>query len=464
MILFSTTLKVKETFTKEKFVQLVIQWNKTSPYKENMVPDLNWNGEYNIRFGNDLIWLEIEEYRNKNIVAVRYEKNEESVIWTTDYIMNYERMEITITLERAFLENILIDDLKYSTPHFISMLVDSGYLLDDNGLEVSHTPIEITESNLPLLVDLVKDNPKYNLPVVYVSAAKDGSYRIDGKLLAKKLRGAAHILVQGDIDNRVIKKACESKNEYFGSIGIYFPDRTHKVLANPRIERVSQIIFNYLNFRKAPEYSSWYEVNQGILTDRYNSKKSEAEEAKQEKTKAENETTQFVEAFDADNQKLKRIIEELLKENRAKALEINILNEKLKNTNQNPLIIAGEEDEFYPNEVKEMILDAVNDKIEVLEEGSRRWVVLSDVLKKNNYQNISKRRANEIKNILKGYTKLSDSDKQKLSKFGFEIIGETTHYRLVYYGDMRFNTTLAKTSSDYRAGQNAALEIINGML
>ena len=97
MLLYSTTLRIKDTLTKDGFVQLVIQWNQSSPHADNVIPDVNWNGERNIRFGNESLWLAIEEYRNKNIIAVRFEKREEDgAIWDTDYIMNFDSMKMTI--------------------------------------------------------------------------------------------------------------------------------------------------------------------------------------------------------------------------------------------------------------------------------------------------------------------------------------------------------------------------------
>ncbi len=83
--------------TKDNFVRLVIEWNQRSPHIENVIPNIVWNGERNIRFGNENIWLDIEEYRNKNIIAVRYEKREsDGIIWDTDYVMNFSDMKMSV--------------------------------------------------------------------------------------------------------------------------------------------------------------------------------------------------------------------------------------------------------------------------------------------------------------------------------------------------------------------------------
>lgn len=76
MLLFSTVLPIKETMTKDDFIRLAIEWNQGSPHPENIIPDIEWNGERNVRYGTENLWLAIEEYRNKNIIAIRYEKTE----------------------------------------------------------------------------------------------------------------------------------------------------------------------------------------------------------------------------------------------------------------------------------------------------------------------------------------------------------------------------------------------------
>lgn len=44
--------------------------------------------ERNIRYGEDGLWLDIEEYRKQIIIAVCYEKKEDDwTIWDTDYVM-----------------------------------------------------------------------------------------------------------------------------------------------------------------------------------------------------------------------------------------------------------------------------------------------------------------------------------------------------------------------------------------
>ena len=53
MLLFSTILSVTNKLTPESFISLVLDWNKSSNHPENIIPDIKWNGERNIRYGRD---------------------------------------------------------------------------------------------------------------------------------------------------------------------------------------------------------------------------------------------------------------------------------------------------------------------------------------------------------------------------------------------------------------------------
>lgn len=51
MLLFSAQLEISNAMTKEAFVRLAIEWNQGSPHVENRIQGINWNGEYNVRYG-----------------------------------------------------------------------------------------------------------------------------------------------------------------------------------------------------------------------------------------------------------------------------------------------------------------------------------------------------------------------------------------------------------------------------
>lgn len=474
MLLYSTTLRIKDTLTKDGFIRLVIRWNQSSPHEDNVIQNVNWNGEHNIRFGNDSLWLDIEEYRNKNIIAVRFEKREEDgAIWDTDYIMNFDSMKMTIQLDRGYTEDAQMEDLHFSTPHFISMLIDGGYLQDDNGLQVLRQATVITDDNLSFITDVINSQVHYRLPVVYITKTVYNRDPVNIGWLCSKLKGAAHVLLQGDKQtNWKIRAACNDKNEYFGGVGIYFPNGKHRRFLyrnyigsdNILLEKVTRSVFQYMNAQKKPLLSTWQGVMNSLLTDRYVSQKAEKAEAERARQAAQDEVAYYIDAFDEDNEKLRQQIEELTRANTSLQLENQGLREKMSGIDAIPILFLGDEEEFYQGEIKEMILDAIAEKLKNLGQKTRRWVVLNDVLQNNDYQEVSDERERIVKALFKDYKTLSGSMRQQLSELGFEVTEEGKHYRLTYYGDGRYKTMIAKTGSDWREGKNIASVIIKNMM
>ena len=286
MLLFSTMLDINNTMTKEKFIQLVIEWNQSSPYPENIIKDIKWQGEMNIRYGSDSLWLDIEEYRNQNIIAIRYEKTAaDGVIWDTDYVMNFNEMKMSIMLDRSYLEDALIDNFSYSTPHFITLLIKNGYIKDDGDLPIHYMPVFIKSDNLKLLVDVINGDVKYQFPVVYVSKTCCGNDPVDVFGLARRLKGLAHVLVEeGTYLNSQIRCLCNDNNEFNGAIGIYFPKssfghrkymyRNYEGATSHLMNKIVNSVINYYNIQKINMLYTWQGVNNALMRDRLNSKVS----------------------------------------------------------------------------------------------------------------------------------------------------------------------------------------------
>jgi hypothetical protein len=506
MLLFSTVLDINDSLTKDDFIQLVIDWNQSSTYKQNIIHGIDWHGERNIRYGDERMWLDIQEYRNGNIIAVRYEKTEDDgVIWDTDYVMNFDEMKMSIRLDRSFLADALKVDRKFSTPHFIELLSDGGYLKDDGDLPTTRFPIIIDETNLDALRGVINDAQRYKLPVVYVSKIFNNFNPIDVDLLAKRLKGVAHVLVQKDncLGNK-IREVCDSRNEYNGAVGVYFPNpafphqrffyRAYQGFDEFLFAKVMRFVINYSVLQAVSTLYTWQGVSNALLRDRLISrgadlialekaknsavnaqelaerKREEAEQQRAAALKEKDEANQLVESTDDEIERMKHEIEQMKQqikdithENERLAAENNGLLSKMSGLDSLPMLFSGSEDDFFPGEVKDIVLctleEAVKDKPQ-----SRRTDVLKDVIRSNNHEHLLDGRARELKTKLRGYQTMSGQLRRYLEGLGFVITEEGKHYRLTYFGDARYHTTISKTCSDRRAGDNSALQIIRDML
>lgn len=475
MLLFSTILDINESMTKENFIKLVIQWNQGSPHLENRIPDIVWHGEKNIRYGNDTLWIDIQEYRNQNVVAVRYEKIEtDGVIWDTDYVMNFNEMRMAIQLYRSYKEEALTIDPSFSTPHFITLLINNNYLKTDGNLPVLRTPFFINESNIDILSNIINGTVKYRLPVVYVSKTVYNYNPVNVNWLSSRLKGVAHVLVEEEKSvSSLCRQLCKDKNEFNGAIGIYYPNPAigHRRYLYRRfmgpdstlLNKVVGLVIQYGNAQNIDNLYTWQGVSNSLLSDRLNSQRMELLNAEKARQKAENEVDMVYGEFDEDLNKLQRQIEELTRNNEALIFENQGLRAKINGINAIPILYLGEEDEFYEGEIKDMILSALDDALSKLKSKTRKSDVFKDIIKSNNYQHLSVERQKNIKNLLKGYKTLTSSMRKSFSEMGFEITEDGKHYKFTYFGDRRYWTTIAKTPGDSRDGKNAASVIIRDM-
>lgn len=474
MLLYSTILDIKNTMIKEAFIRLVIKWNQGSPYKDNIIPGIQWNGEKNIRFGDDNLWLEIIEYRNKNVIAVRYEKiTYEGVIWDTDYIMNFNEMRMAIRLDRSYQEQAVVTDADFSTPHFISLLMQEDYIKPDGELKFCRNALLISEENVSILSDIVKRKIRYQLPVVYVSKTVFNKDPLSIDWLCSKLKGVAHVLVQADKQsNTCIREACDGENEYNGAIGVYYPN---DVLGHKRcvskdgnekrlMEKVVTYVLKFSVLQKVDKLYTWQGVSNSLLNDRLTAQREERLAAEQARDMAENEVDDVYNALDDELKTLQRQVEELTRTNEIQTYEIQGLRAKLAQTDGIPIIMQGEEQDIYPGEIKDIVLSVIDDALQQVKTGSRREDILKDILDTNNYEKLSDKRKNEIKKLFKGYTSMSSSIRQRLVELGFTITEDGKHYKVRYKNDNRYMATISKTASDHRTGENSASVICQKML
>jgi len=498
MLLFSTVLEINSKMTRENFMELVVEWNANTPHEENRIPGLIWNGETSYKWGNDNLWLAVEEYTKQSTVAVRFEKKEKNgIVWDTDYVMNFRNMKMAIRLDRSFTEDALLADSKFSAPHFITLLIDKGYLKDDGGLQITYKPIEIYEDHLELVSEVINGNKHYKFPVVYVSKTYYNENPIDVDVLSKRLKGIAHVLVQKDKSTGLtLKDMCNGDNEYYGAVGVYFPNQAvpkRKLLYRRNsgydvfmMERIIQSVLQYSNAQMTDSLFTWQGVNNALLMDRVNLQSQERQKAEAAWKEAEKRATELSEtltdeearirkeayqeakaeadallqSFDEDMEKLKAQIAELSKSNEALRYENDGLRTKLNNSDNLPLIFYGSEHDFYQGEIKDLVLSTLNDALKSIPEKTRRHDVVEDIVRNNDYQKLSETRAEEIKRLLKGYDGMPTKLKQELESYGFEVNEDGKHYKLLYYGDGRYSDILSKTPSDWRTGKTSAQKLI----
>lgn len=248
-----------------------------------------------------------------DIMAVRYEKvQEDEVVWDTDYIMNFHDMKLAVTLERSYKAETVITNAGFSTPHFISILINAGVLANDNGLDVMNTPLEINSGNTDIIADIVNRKKSYALPVIYVSALKkkllsadSETYPVDVRWLASRLKGVAHVLVEtDDLHEELRGMRCD----HGGDIGIYFTSGSylHKIRRYKKgskrreesLEKIVDLLIKHMTIRQPEKLYTWHGVNNSVLLDILAAQSERMEIVEKERDKIQSENADIYDAFD----------------------------------------------------------------------------------------------------------------------------------------------------------------------
>ena len=469
MILYSTLLPITSALTPQSFIDLVLEWNRSDTHGENRIPDLAWNGEDNVRCGNDSVWLEIAALRPQSIVGVRYEKKDhKGTIWDTDYVADFAHHCLVIQLDRTYTEEALRESLAFSTPHFITLLMEKSYLAMDGQLPITKGPLVMEPDNLSLFQGAIQHQDGHHLPLVYLSQTREGRPAVDLPWLGSKLKGVAHLVTTGpDVTEDQLQQA--GFTEQNGAVGIYYP-RSHRTIAyqpsegarDALLEKVAQTVLEYGNMEEIPQQLTWFGVKQALLDQRL---KEQAALRLQAEAASEKELQDFITAFDEDQKHLQEQNQELNRQNQSLQQEIRGLRAKLENWGRQPVLYLGEEREYFPGEIREMLLDAVEQALQKnCQKGTRRYDVLADILAHNPYEHIREQRDQNLKQLFKGYRTLTPAIRAGLKELGITITGDGKHYRLTYYGDERYKDTMSKTGSDSREGLNKVKQILNKMM
>ena len=476
MLLFSTILEFKDSVTPDDFIRLVIKWNATSSHVENRIPGIDWHGERNVRYGTDHLWLEFAEFPEKNIIAVRHEKiTEDGVAWDSDFIADFTERRIAIQLDRTYNEDALIMDAAFSTPHFITLLIEEGFLKDDLDLPVLRTPISITDDDISLFKGIFKDGQPYRLPVIFVSKTAENSDPLSISWLASRVKGAAHVLVEKSVDEcSEIRDRFIKTGTLYGAVRIKYPSETtgrkriyfRSATGNTevRLEKVIRNVIQYGISQRIDRLYTWQGVTGAVLNEHLKHQIAVRMTAELDKQKAEDEVDKIYEVFDEDLKALQEKVEELTRANEALQYENQGLRAKYAAVAATPIVYLGDEEEFYQGEIRDMVLGTLDEALSATEKATRKADVLEDILENNPYYHLSDERKQRIKALFKGYKNLTGAMRQELLSLGFEITEAGKHYKITYRGDPRYMVTVGKTPSDNRSGSNSAAIISKMML
>ena len=267
MQIYSTSFPVSEELTPEVLINLVIKWNQGSPH--NKITNLNWDGKSkNVKFGDGNLSLAIEEVRKHNLVAIRlHQFDENSIIWNTDIVVDFDKHIFSIKLDRETTINTVGFVPKFKPPVIVNMMLEEKFVGTDNDIPISSNPISINKDNYKVIENAICRNVTYAMPIVYVTKSW-GAYPFKVRELAYRLRGVAHVLVEEDnAISAILKESCKGNNAHHGRVGIYYPGvqgknriisySDNKKDGDRRINNIVSIVCSYVNQQARDKMMTW---------------------------------------------------------------------------------------------------------------------------------------------------------------------------------------------------------------
>ena len=164
------------------------------------------------------------------------------------------------------------------------------------------------------------------------------------------------------------------------------------------------------------------------------------------------------EEFEEEFTEMEERIARLEKENAALRSENHGLRDKLDRSGRVPVLYLGKEEDMYEGEIKDMILSTLDSAIRTLPKESRRYDVLSDILKANDYEALTQERAKEVRQLFKDEDRLTERSVNALNRLGYDVRRGGKHYK-VSYG--KHTTTCSLSPSDTKAAGNMAKTLVD---
>lgn len=381
--------------------------------------------------------------------------------WTTEILGSYSdsNLWISITLDCEVFNTGALAPIP-KKPHVIKQIfsdIGGGF---DGELKTSDCPhfLKDSDSDLRLVKEIILGSSRCQLPVVYVSVDFSGYPSIDYDNTARWLSGVAHVLVEPSRSfSKEVGKLVNGMNAYGGAVGIYWPRRAGKhqrlfledyLTAKDLVLEVQSRIWAAWLYAKTDRTLNWADI-QGLVS---NKKLNDL------RLHSDSSIKDYISAFDSENDALKAKLNNLEAKNE---MLRQALDSALNRASSAPGLLAfGSEQDFFKDEIKDLVISVLTESLKNTIEGSRREIVLTDIINSNKPSGLVDEISKQIKLALEGKNKIQAAEIRELEKIGFSVSSDGSHHKAIFRDDPRFTFTIPKTPSDHRSMKNLISEII----
>lgn len=353
---------------------------------------------------------------------------------------------------------------KVRKPYIVRLLIQRFGGAKDGPFFVADDPHTLSEIDIHFARNVVLGRAGNSLPVIYLSATREGGYALDPSRVARWFSGMAHTLVEPSRTfSFVLARETNGQNVYGGALGIFWPGgkaRTRRFFpqrfAKPEdmALAVGESLREALTFIQPTSGCTWPALAE------------EFSRLSIEKLRREGSTKvdEYAAVFDSELAAKRKQIADLEGELRRLRNDLLIAQATATGSPEGAsLLNAGKEKPFYQGEIQLLVLRALEAGLQRFTEDSRGRHVVQDVLAHNEVLDAGEEISDAIGKALSKMTRFGARERRALEELGFEIDEEGKHVRATFNGDARYMFTIPKTPSDHRSGANCVSALRRGL-
>ncbi|WP_368643273.1 hypothetical protein [Castellaniella ginsengisoli] len=466
MIVFSTEFPVAQKNATNDILNLACKWAVGSPHSlvpESIYSSIPVNDNYSLELDGESITIGASSSEEGVVSGLRYRRLEKAkeLEWETSIISREHHEEtffsIQVSCESLGTTKRLPIPKK---PYFIKQVLSKFGGGSDGEIPISDNYIPMGEEDVEIASALINGHAENRLPIVYLSVDFSDRIKIDPKKLSNQLSGIAHVITEPSREfSQKLRNKVSGRNVYGGIVGIYWPQSNAKKSYNLESFNNEAKLLTYqiyvdlvsaLANRRLYSGCTWLHLQEQVSKSKIKTLKKDDSSSVQD----------YINAFDIEIKAKDSLIHEANNEIKSLLSEIRQLNARDYSATGS-LLNLGAEQNLYKNEIRDAIISTLAESRSGLRKNSRRLHIVDDIISSNPIGNTASELSEKIKATLRGYKNMDAKTRRSLMDIGFSIEEDGKHFKLKFRDDGRYVLTLNKTSSDHRAGLNAASDITN---
>lgn len=464
MISFRTQFPIGIDATINDVIKTGIEWIEKSPHSSisKRIHEIDTkSSEAELKTESESLKLAKIVNGNCHRVGFKHiDKSDSKFEFTTQIVFSKSSIAHWVSVEShvdAKVASLSIPKAK--RPYILKKILADLPKGSDGEIEVDGRARNLTDQDIDFAARILNGTASFKMPVVYVSATKSGKTVINPSILSRQLFGIGHVIVEPNYEfAQRLKYSVNGSNAHAGAVGVYLPrgmgfqhlyrgDKEHEEF----IEDIVDVIWDAQASVRLDKELGWSQLESDLISNKI------------EKLRSENNLNidSVIVEYEGKIKFSDLLLDEAQKENDELKRRIEKLSYlSLSHTSSSGVLKVGDEDEFYDGEIVDGLLPILRRELESFPIGSRGHDILASLIEANNTIGKGIEIKDEIKRVLNSYNGMNAVTKSSLEKIGFDISDDGKHFKLVFFGDSRYTTSLAKTPSDRRNGKNSASDMI----